>query len=74
MGGYLNNDKKIQRSELFEEVAFNREDQLQVYAKLNEKRDRRSVIGKKKKVLLPAVIVLMMVGAAICMPTSQYWL
>ncbi|MFC0418904.1 DUF4179 domain-containing protein [Cytobacillus solani] len=70
MGGYLNHDKKIQSSELFEEVEFNREDQLQVYAKLKEKRDRRSVIGKKKKVLLPAVIVLMMVGAAIYMPTN----
>lgn len=71
MGGYLNDDKKVQSSRLFEKVAFNQEDQLQVYAKLKERRDRRSVIGKKKKVLLPAVIVLMMVGAVIYMPSNS---
>ncbi|WP_235822729.1 DUF4179 domain-containing protein [Cytobacillus massiliigabonensis] len=70
MGGYMNGDKKLQSSELFEEIAFNREDQLQVYARLKGKSDRRSVIGKKKKVFIPAVIVLMIVGAAIYMPSN----
>ncbi|TCJ01009.1 DUF4179 domain-containing protein [Cytobacillus praedii] len=70
MGGYLNDDKKVQSSRLFEEVAFNQEDQLQVYAKLKERRDCRSVIGKKKRVLMPAVILLMMVSAVIYMSSN----
>lgn len=70
MGRFLNNEKKVRRSELFEEVTFNQEDRLQVYAKLREKRDHRNVIGKRKKVLLPAVIVLMMLGTAIYMPSN----
>lgn len=70
MGGYLNDDKKVQSSRLFEEVEFNQEDQLQVYAKLKEKRDRRNVFWKKRKVLLPAVLVLIMLGTAIYMPSN----
>ncbi|MBP2242762.1 hypothetical protein J2Z40_003342 [Cytobacillus eiseniae] len=71
MGRYLNDDKKVQSSELFEKVVFNREDQLQVYAKLKEKRGSRNVFGIKKKILLPVVvIVLMMLGSAVYMPSN----
>lgn len=70
MGGYLNDDKKVQSSRLFEEVEFNQEDQLQVYAKLKEKRNRRNVFWKKRKVLLPAVLVLIMLCTAIYMPSN----
>ncbi|WP_249365680.1 DUF4179 domain-containing protein [Cytobacillus citreus] len=70
MGGYMNRDKKLRNSELFEEVSFNADDRHQVHTVLKERKVRRNVFGKGKRALVPVIIGIMILCAGIYLPSN----